>query len=170
MNESIPQAPLITPIITMAVPQPFDSFVHIAGSESNSLAGIDPAAADNASDRTFMLSGTPEGARPTPRPYRPQVIATVGHRPTCLVNASITHAGKDQIYAFGGFDQYTDEVYNHVFRLDVKSNKWILVPNYGDIPGVRMGTSVGENDLPPLTTDRPYGQSMAREQAAGLRR
>ncbi|KAL8737967.1 MAG: hypothetical protein Q9181_001189 [Wetmoreana brouardii] len=43
------------------------------------------------------------------------------------------------IYAFGGFDQYTDEVYNHVLKLDLKSLQWTLVDNYGDIPGVRMG-------------------------------
>lgn len=41
--------------------------------------------------------------------YRPQIITTVGARPACLVNASVTYVGNDQIYAFGGFDQYTDE-------------------------------------------------------------
>lgn len=39
----------------------------------------------------------------------------------------------------GGFDQYTDEVYNHVLRLNLESKQWNLVDNYGDIPGVRMG-------------------------------
>lgn len=43
------------------------------------------------------------------------------------------------MYAFGGFDQYTDEVYNHVLRLDLIKHEWSLVDNYGDIPGVRMG-------------------------------
>ncbi len=41
--------------------------------------------------------------------YRPKIITTVGARPACLVNASVTYVGHDQIYAFGGFDQYTDE-------------------------------------------------------------
>jgi hypothetical protein len=41
--------------------------------------------------------------------YRPKIITTVGARPACLVNASVTYVGNDQIYAFGGFDQYTDE-------------------------------------------------------------
>jgi hypothetical protein len=71
--------------------------------------------------------------------YRPNIITTVGARPACLVNASVTYVGEDQIYAFGGFDQDTDEVYNHVLRLDLKSKQWNLVDNYGDIPGVRMG-------------------------------
>jgi hypothetical protein len=74
--------------------------------------------------------------------YKPQIITTVGARPACLVNASVTYVGDDQIYAFGGFDQYTDEVYNHVLRLNLKTKQWSLVDNYGDIPGVRMGKRV----------------------------
>ncbi|KKY36201.1 putative kelch repeat protein [Diaporthe ampelina] len=72
--------------------------------------------------------------------YRPKVTRTLGQRPACLVNASVTYCGNNQIYAFGGFDQYTDEVYNHVLRLDIVSHQWSLVDNYGDIPGVRMAT------------------------------
>lgn len=71
--------------------------------------------------------------------YRPKVTRTLGQRPACLVNASVTYCGNNQIYAFGGFDQYTDEVYNHVLKLDLISHQWSLVDNYGDIPGVRMG-------------------------------
>lgn len=33
----------------------------------------------------------------------------IGARLACLVNASVTVCGEDAIYAFGGFDQYTDE-------------------------------------------------------------
>jgi len=66
---------------------------------------------------------------------------TTGQKPACLVNASVTYCGNDQIYAFGGFDQFTDEVYNHVLKLDLRSLNWTLVDNYGDIPGVRMGHS-----------------------------
>jgi hypothetical protein len=73
--------------------------------------------------------------------YQPKVTRTLGQRPACLVNASVTYCGNNQIYAFGGFDQYTDEVYNHVLKLDLVSYQWSLVDNYGDIPGVRMGTS-----------------------------
>ncbi|KAF2017551.1 hypothetical protein BU24DRAFT_343830 [Aaosphaeria arxii CBS 175.79] len=71
--------------------------------------------------------------------YKPKIITTVGAKPACLVNASVTYVGNDQIYAFGGFDQYTDEVYNHVLRLNLTTRQWNLVDNYGDIPGVRMG-------------------------------
>ncbi|KAF2862003.1 galactose oxidase [Piedraia hortae CBS 480.64] len=70
-----------------------------------------------------------------------KIITTVGQRPACLVNASVTYVGNGVIYAFGGFDQFTDEVYNHVLKLDLKMRKWTLVDNYGEIPGVRMGHS-----------------------------
>jgi N-acetylneuraminic acid mutarotase len=75
--------------------------------------------------------------------YRPKVTRTLGQRPACLVNASVTYCGDNRIYAFGGFDQDTDEVYNHVLKLDLSSHQWSLVDNYGDIPGVRMGTCYG---------------------------
>ncbi|KAI5307124.1 hypothetical protein KEM56_004183 [Ascosphaera pollenicola] len=41
--------------------------------------------------------------------YRPAVRKCLGHIPACLVNASVTYCGNNQIYTFGGFDQYTDE-------------------------------------------------------------
>lgn len=31
-------------------------------------------------------------------------------------------------------------VYNHVLKLDLNALRWELVDNYGDIPGVRMGS------------------------------
>lgn len=71
--------------------------------------------------------------------YRPRIISTIGQRPAVLVSASVTYVGNSEIYAFGGFDQYTDEVYNHVLRLNLDTRQWSLVDNYGDIPGVRMG-------------------------------
>ena len=74
-----------------------------------------------------------------PESYKPSIISTVGQRPACLVSASVTYVGNNEIYAFGGFDQYTDEVYNHVLRLNLGTKQWNLVDNYGDIPGVRMG-------------------------------
>ncbi|KAJ5309221.1 hypothetical protein PENANT_c042G10792 [Penicillium antarcticum] len=80
-------------------------------------------------------------ASPAPRQtdYRPTIKKSRGHVPACLVNASVTYCSNDRIYAFGGFDQYTDEVYNHVLKLDLETLEWELVDNYGDIPGVRMG-------------------------------
>ena len=73
--------------------------------------------------------------------YKPRIVKSTGQKPACLVNASVTYCGNDQIYAFGGFDQFTDEVYNHVLRLNLNTLRWDLVDNYGDIPGVRMGHS-----------------------------
>ncbi len=72
---------------------------------------------------------------------KPKIVKTTGQKPACLVNASVTYCGNEQIYAFGGFDQFTDEVYNHVLKLNLKTLNWALVDNYGDIPGVRMGHS-----------------------------
>lgn len=95
----------------------------------------------NISNNTYVMSGSPikNSRRRTGEPYMPKIITTVGQRPACLVNASVTYVGNDQIYAFGGFDQYTDEVYNHVLKLNLNARQWSLVDNYGDIPGVRMG-------------------------------
>ncbi|KAK5171295.1 uncharacterized protein LTR77_004439 [Saxophila tyrrhenica] len=93
------------------------------------------------SNNTYVMSGSPakNSRRRTGEPYAPRIITTIGQRPACLVNASVTYVGNDLIYAFGGFDQYTDEVYNHVLKLNLKERRWNLVDNYGDIPGVRMG-------------------------------
>ncbi|KAF2969987.1 hypothetical protein GQX73_g3585 [Xylaria multiplex] len=97
-----------------------------------------PASAAS-SGNTFVMPNSPMNNRAMTDGYRPKVTRTLGQRPACLVNASVTYCGNNQIYAFGGFDQYTDEVYNHVLRLDLVSHQWNLVDNYGDIPGVRMG-------------------------------
>ena len=54
--------------------------------------------------------------------YKPKVLRTCGQRPACLVNASVTYCGNDQIYAFGGFDQYTDEGRHVELRVPLDSN------------------------------------------------
>ncbi|KAF2720512.1 galactose oxidase [Polychaeton citri CBS 116435] len=96
--------------------------------------------ASDMSNGTYVMSGSPvKRGRKSVEPYMPKIITTVGQRPACLVNASVTYVGNDLIYAFGGFDQYTDEVYNHVLKLNLNARQWSLVDNYGDIPGVRMG-------------------------------
>lgn len=41
--------------------------------------------------------------------YKPQVQRTRGSRPAVLIHASVNYVGNDQIIAFGGFDQFTDE-------------------------------------------------------------
>ncbi|KAI1425817.1 kelch domain-containing protein [Xylaria sp. FL1777] len=104
-------------------------------STSNAPTPVSAASSGN----TFVMPNSPIKNRTMTDGYRPKVTRTLGQRPACLVNASVTYCGNNQIYAFGGFDQYTDEVYNHVLRLDLVSHQWSLVDNYGDIPGVRMG-------------------------------
>ncbi|KAG0158541.1 hypothetical protein PDIDSM_6056 [Penicillium digitatum] len=87
----------------------------------------------------FLMPASQTGDRRSSTDYRPSIKKAQGHVPACLVNASVTYCSNDCIYAFGGFDQFTDEVYNHVLRLDLETLRWELVDNYGDIPGVRMG-------------------------------
>ncbi|KAK4042588.1 hypothetical protein C8A01DRAFT_13866 [Parachaetomium inaequale] len=106
-------------------------------SVSSFASTLTPASAS--SNNTYIMPNSPLKNRATMDGYRPKVTRTLGQRPACLVNASVTYCGNNRIYAFGGFDQYTDEVYNHVLRLDLVSHQWTLVDNYGDIPGVRMG-------------------------------
>lgn len=64
----------------------------------------------SASNNTYLLPTSPaNGSRSTTDMYKPKVAKTCGQRPSCLVNASVTYCGNNHIYAFGGFDQYTDE-------------------------------------------------------------
>lgn len=58
---------------------------------------------------TYLMPTSPAKGRRGSTDYRPSIKKTVGNVPACLVNASVTYCGNDQIYAFGGFDQYTDE-------------------------------------------------------------
>jgi hypothetical protein len=109
-------------------------------SSSNTTALVLSSAAS--SNNTFLMPNSPVKGRVNFNGYTPPVTRTLGQRPACLVNASVTYCGNNQIYAFGGFDQYTDEVYNHVLKLDLVTHQWSLVDNYGDIPGVRMGKSM----------------------------
>ncbi|KAH6656943.1 kelch repeat protein [Truncatella angustata] len=120
----LPQAP---------VPPPAVSFTPLGSSAPTPLSAA-------SSNNTFVMHNSPMKNRTmVDGNYRPKVTRTLGQRPACLVNASVTYSSNNSIYAFGGFDQYTDEVYNHVLRLDLASHQWSLVDNYGDIPGVRMG-------------------------------
>lgn len=120
----------------------------INSSSASATASTGPASSSHlrlstGSNNTYVMSGSPRRniRKRNHEPYMPKIITTVGQRPACLVNASVTYVGKDEIYAFGGFDQFTDEVYNHVLRLNLNAKQWNLVDNYGDIPGVRMGES-----------------------------
>lgn len=63
----------------------------------------------SSSNHTFLLPTSPSKRSRMASEYKPKVARTCGQRPACLVNASVTYCGNNQIYAFGGFDQYTDE-------------------------------------------------------------
>ncbi|KAF1808842.1 hypothetical protein P152DRAFT_404602 [Eremomyces bilateralis CBS 781.70] len=116
-------------------------FVSNHSNTPQNVAGSAQTPASGSSNNTYLMSASPVRPRrgSSDNGYKPKIITTVGARPACLVNASVTYVGTDQIYAFGGFDQYTDEVYNHVLKLDLATRQWSLVDNFGDIPGVRMG-------------------------------
>lgn len=109
------------------------------------MANTPEASESTSSTATFLMPNSLTIKNRSQSDYRPKVTRTLGQRPACLVNASVTFCGKvdgesnDVIYAFGGFDAFTDEVYNHVLKLDMGTSQWSLVDNYGDIPGVRMG-------------------------------
>lgn len=137
------------------VPPPSTSIFGVQGQAANTMempgnifqaaptmgpsTAVTTPASNASSNNTYIMPNSPAKGRPTADGYRPKVTRTLGQRPACLVNASVTYCGNNQIYAFGGFDQFTDEVYNHVLKLDLTTHSWSLVDNYGDIPGVRMG-------------------------------
>ena len=129
-----PSTPSGAPQLLFGSSGPSTGLHQLAGSP-----GLTPSSATS-SNNTFLMPNSPVKGRLGMDGYHPKVTRTLGQRPACLVNASVTYCGNNQIYAFGGFDQYTDEVYNHVLKLDMVSHQWSLVDNYGDIPGVRMGT------------------------------
>lgn len=63
-----------------------------------------------ASDNTYLMPSSPsKRQRTSSDSYKPVIKRTCGQRPACLVNASVTYCGNDTIFAFGGFDQFTDE-------------------------------------------------------------
>ncbi|EAQ93422.1 conserved hypothetical protein [Chaetomium globosum CBS 148.51] len=135
-NPATPGAPTTGPSIFGGTGQTTtDIAPHLSVTPFTSA--LTPASAS--SNNTYIMPNSPLKNRVAMDGYRPKVTRTLGQRPACLVNASVTYCGNNRIYAFGGFDQYTDEVYNHVLRLDLVSHQWTLVDNYGDIPGVRMG-------------------------------
>jgi hypothetical protein len=82
------------------------------------------------SNNTFLMPNSPIKDNQGTDNYRPKVIRSLGLKPACLVNASVTYCGSNAIYAFGGFDAYTDEVYNHVLKLDMISHQWALGSSY----------------------------------------
>ena len=135
---------------------------------SNSLQPTPTPPSAASSNNTYIMPNSPAKGRSVADGYRPKVTRTLGQRPACLVNASVTYCGNNQIYAFGGFDQYTDEVYNHVLRLDLVSHQWSLVDNYGDIPGVRMGTLHAITNNSSLTPSRTYCDLVPRQQTPSL--
>jgi hypothetical protein len=77
---------------------------------TNTNTNTNTPGSTGSNNNTFLMSASPvRSRRSAPVGYKPTMISTIGAKPACLVNASVTYVGDDQIYAFGGFDQYTDE-------------------------------------------------------------
>lgn len=92
---------------------PFAARPQQSNQRLHSSAALSRPYNSNASpNNTYLLTSSPikAGRRsPAPQASRPTIMRTKGQRPACLVNASVTYCGNNSIYAFGGFDQYTDE-------------------------------------------------------------
>lgn len=89
---------------------PSNSRPPVPSTPSPGITHTNTPASDRSSNNTFLMSASPvRSRRSAVEGYKPKMISTIGAKPACLVNASVTYVGDDQIYAFGGFDQYTDE-------------------------------------------------------------
>lgn len=152
-----------------STPGPSNSIFGGAINNQMAIGNVLTPSSATSSNNTFLMPNSPVKGRPSMDGYRPKVTRTLGQRPACLVNASVTYCGNNQIYAFGGFDQYTDEVYNHVLKLDMVSSQWSLVDNYGDIPGVRMGKKLLLSSCASLTLQRTHCNPVPRRQTFNLR-
>ncbi|KAK2807897.1 hypothetical protein FQN49_008761, partial [Arthroderma sp. PD_2] len=165
---------MATPAGAGSHPPAYPHLNGAAGRSNNNSPGLNrpsnshtPALQPNgtATPTYLMPTSPPKSRRGSSDGSSPKVEKTTGQVPICLVNASITYCGNNEIYAFGGFDQETDEVYNHVLKLDLTTLRWGLVDNFGDIPGVRMGHTAslyqgdklvifgGENEHPEHLSD-----------------
>ena len=98
-----------TPLAGISSSQLSASHGMSASAQRASSLTTTPASAGSSNSTFFMpvSGGRRRGA--SADGYSPKVSRTTGQRPACLVNASLTYCGDNQIYAFGGFDQYTDE-------------------------------------------------------------
>lgn len=76
------------------------------------------AASPSPGQQPYLMPSSPTAIRRGSADDRPSIKKAQGNVPACLVNASVTYCNNDQIYAFGGFDQYTDEG-----PLELKSRK-----------------------------------------------
>ena len=92
-------------------PSGFGTSQRTASSSWTSLSSPIPTPdSTSISNHTYLLPTSPAKRSRSPSDmYKPRVAKTCGQRPACLANASVTYCGNNQIYAFGGFDQYTDE-------------------------------------------------------------
>jgi hypothetical protein len=87
----------------------FGDPVAATTSHRRSIQPSSPSMAAVRGQNTYLMPASPAKGRRGSADYRPSIKRALGNVPACLVNASVTYCGNDQIYAFGGFDQFTDE-------------------------------------------------------------
>src|ERR1700760_1920525 len=75
------------------------SYIAATAASSSATLALTPASATS-SNNTYVLPNSPLKTRVAMDGYRPKVTRTLGQRPACLVNASVTYCGNNQIYAF----------------------------------------------------------------------
>ena len=92
---------------------------------NSSLSPTAMPGSTTSSNNTYLLPTSPsKGLRTMSDTYKPKIARTCGQRPACLVNASVTYCGNNQIYAFGGFDQYTDEGTDPPHNLTISTEQY----------------------------------------------
>jgi N-acetylneuraminic acid mutarotase len=86
--------------------------------------------------RTDSSNGTAVNAYTKP-------VHTTGENLGPLVGASLTTVDDDYIYVFGGFDQYSDDLFNKLYKLDYKNQcHWSqVIHTKGKPPGKRTDHS-----------------------------
>jgi hypothetical protein len=115
-SDSFRRADVASPLWSLLNPMAQPAFAHtsslFAGGSNplaSTLLSLSPAAGSSPNNTFTMTASPTRNRKSAAEGYKPKMISTVGAKPACLVNASVTYVGNDQIYAFGGFDQYTDE-------------------------------------------------------------
>ncbi|KAJ8610258.1 hypothetical protein MRB53_038661 [Persea americana] len=67
------------------------------------------------------------------------LLTTAAQHHEGVICAAVLYTGSSEIYAFGGSEPRLGAVFNTVSRLNLETQTWELVENFGEIPGVREG-------------------------------
>ncbi|CAG8433759.1 11081_t:CDS:1 [Ambispora gerdemannii] len=104
----------------------------ISDSYSSPISTPSPASSSTLTTTPILTHGEFRSSPKYSSSDYPLPTRTTGVPINCLVNASVTIVPSgnnwdqppEYLYVFGGFHQYTDEVYNDLYRLNVSEMKW----------------------------------------------